>query len=1130
MFGLPKSKAIDIVSWLCIITGAGVIVSWIFNLPSLETFFPQYVSMRFNTGICLLFTGGALKLIQAGGNKRNIYLFYFLAIAGALFAGLSLAQNIFNFNAGIDELFVKDIFAAPEKYPVPGRMAANVSFCFVAIDGALLGIAGKNRLLNQLSQYLLHVVTIIAIVAIVGYLYGISLFYTLSAIGSMAIHTAILFLFISISASLMQPPLGITGLFTGTLVGNRMAKWLFLMILLMVIVFGEIKMFTQQYNLLPAQIGFPLMGLCFLLVSLGVVAYAARWLNRIDQQRHEAEEELTVMNEELEERVQERSSELLNLLDRFRESESKFRAAFEHSGIGMALVSLSGEWLKVNERLCDLLGYSEQELLAMTMMDVTYPDDMAVSIGTLEIASAGKRNNYRIEKRFLCKDGSVIWASVNVSTVTGEQQQPLYMVSQIEDITERKKLDARFRTIVESVFVGIKLNDAEGNIIYRSPSMQAINGWTDEEMNRNYFLLAHPDDLGLIKDTHDKVLANPDKSFNIIYRILHRNGYYIWIESLLCNKLADPDLGAIITVTRDINERKLVEDQLTKSEEKYHSLVEHASDAIYLHNYAGEIIEANESMCKMTGYTREELLHMNITGLFDPEDLKTNPLYAGPWHIGKTFMRERGLMAKDGHIAEAEINLKVIADNRILVILRDIRDRKRAEELVRHEKALLETVIESLPEVFYLRDMQGHILRWNKNFEKVTGYSGEEVKNLISRELLAPDDKASAREQAQSLNTRGFSTIQSRVVTKDGTKIPLLIFNTAIKYENQDCVVGIAVDISERLKAEEELRVSEHKYKLLFDSNPLPMWMIGNDDLSIIAVNDAAANLYGYSKDELLHMKASGLRHPDDVAAQTGDWQKEARENDNERIIRHVKKDGSVMFVQIIAQDIVFEGRQVRLAFTNDVTEKIKAEETLRKSEANLKTIMDATDTAYVLLDRKLDIMTFNPKAVKFADSINVKNRSGLQLSDYFPKEKLAQFMSYAVEVLKGRSISYELSYPQIEGAGVSWHYIRLFPITNDKHKILGLMLAISDITERKNAEESLKTAYGLIQEHIESIREMAWKQSHLIRSPVANLKGLITMLETDHSNPDVQKFISMELDRLDKIIIEMAGDASGHD
>jgi signal transduction histidine kinase len=174
--------------------------------------------------------------------------------------------------------------------------------------------------------------------------------------------------------------------------------------------------------------------------------------------------------------------------------------------------------------------------------------------------------------------------------------------------------------------------------------------------------------------------------------------------------------------------------------------------------------------------------------------------------------------------------------------------------------------------------------------------------------------------------------------------------------------------------------------------------------------------------------------------------------------------------------------------------------------------------------------MTFNPKAVKFADSINVKNRSGLQLSDYFPKEKLAQFMSYAVEVLKGRSISYELSYPQIEGAGVSWHYIRLFPITNDKHKILGLMLAISDITERKNAEESLKTAYGLIQEHIESIREMAWKQSHLIRSPVANLKGLITMLETDHSNPDVQKFISMELDRLDKIIIEMAGDASGHD
>jgi two-component system, sporulation sensor kinase E len=105
-----------------------------------------------------------------------------------------------------------------------------------------------------------------------------------------------------------------------------------------------------------------------------------------------------------------------------------------------------------------------------------------------------------------------------------------------------------------------------------------------------------------------------------------------------------------------------------------------------------------------------------------------------------------------------------------------------------------------------------------------------------------------------------------------------------------------------------------------------------------------------------------------------------------------------------------------------------------------------------------------------------------------------------------------------------------MFPITNDKKEILGLMLALSDITERKHAEDSLKVAYELVQDHINSIKEMAWKQSHLIRSPVANLKGLVSMLEMDHSNPKIQDFIKTELERLDKIIIEMAEDAASHD
>ncbi len=1257
MQSLPKSKAVTVVGLIAIVVGAFVIISWVFRLPSLETFLPQYVSMRFNTALCFLFTGAALLITQNTGKKNLGPLFILLSALTAFIGTLSLSQNVFHYNAGIDQLFLTDYLALAEKYRFPGRMAANVSFCFCLTGLALLGMVFKNRWVNLLSQYAFHLVTTVSLVAILGYLYGITLFYNLSFVGSMAVHTAALLFCISITATLLQPQIGITSLFTGYLVGNKMARRLFVMTVLMVIVFGELRVLSQHYHLLSPDLGIPMMVVCFLGTSLLITWYTARWLNQIDRERYEAEEEITAMNEELEERVQERTTDLLDLLEKFRESESKFRVAFEHSGIGMALVSLKGEWLKVNDRLCDLLGYSEEELLAMTFMDITYPDDLPVSVGTMEMAEAGKRASYRIEKRYVCKNGSVMWASVNISMVADEQKKPLYMVNQIEDITERKKTEARFQAIVESVFVGIKLNDAQGNIIYRSPSMKSINGWTDEEMDRSYFKLAHPDDLQRIKEVHQEVLANPGKSINIIYRILHKSGQYIWIESLLCNKLADPELAAIITVTRDITERKTIEDQLKTSEQKYYSLIEHASDAIYLLDFEGFITEVNESMCKLTGYSRDELLQRNIETLIDPEQLKTDPVTHGPRGREKSVIRERRLVHKGGGTFDVEINVKTIADNQVLVIARDITDRKqmeaevreaelkfrtlaeksmvgvyisqnerfvyvnprfaeifgyephelvntkgsaidiiiddkdtdivrgnvmaryrgelenahyevrgkrkdgtvnfveffgsrvviegqpsiigtmlditerkKAEELIMHEKMLSETIIESLPEVFYLRNKDGDFLRWNKNFEKITGYTTEEVGKLNAGNMLAEEDRENARNAIVNISEGNYITIEARVKSKNGDLIPFLITVSPLLYENQDCILGIAIDISARKKTEKELRSSEHKYKLLFESNPLPMWMVAKDDLSVIAVNDAASRLYGYTKEEILKMKATSFRHPDDMDAQMDHWQKDARNINDDRVIRHLKKDGTTMFVQIIAHDIVFEGRAVRLAFTNDVTERIKAKETLKKSEANLKTIMDTTDTAYALLDKKLSVMTYNQMAVKFVNSQFHQFPSNPdQLANYFPKERLPEFVRYAGEVLNGRNVSYEISYPQPDGSAY-WFYVRLFPITNDKKEILGLMLALSDITERKKAEESLKAAYKLVQDHIDSIKEMAWKQSHLIRSPVANLKGLVAMLEMDHSNLKVQQFIKNELERLDNIIIEMAEEASSHD
>lgn len=595
-----------------------------------------------------------------------------------------------------------------------------------------------------------------------------------------------------------------------------------------------------------------------------------------------------------------------------------------------------------------------------------------------------------------------------IKNIKGLIKDVLDSNSTIKESNEKlRKADARFKAIVENVFVGIKLNAADWKIIYRSPSMQAINGWTDDVMNRNYDELIHPDDLEMVKRTNREVLLSPGKTINSTYRLMHKNGDYIWIDSMLCNKLDDPDLEAIITVARDIT------------------------------------------------------------------------------------------------------------------------DRKKAEELILREKMLSDAIINSLPGVFYLRNSKGEFVRWNKNFETLTGYNADEVKKLNAGDMIVKEDRERVKESIEKVFSNGYATTEAKAITKDGTELPFLFSASFITYENEPCLLGTGFDISSRIKAEEEVKSSEQKYKLLFDSNPLPLWMIAKDDYSIIAVNDAAACLYGYTKEELLQTSVNKMRPAEDLPAQLKSYQKKLTGATDFGIVKHVKKDGTIIFVNIISQDIIFEDKLVRLSLTNDVTEKLKADELLKKSEANLKTIMDTTDTAYALLDKDLHVMAFNQMAVKFVNKqFHHIPEKGNNLIDYFPIERLSQFTSYAAEVLKGNNISYEANYPQADGS-VLWYYVRLFPITNKKNEIFGLMLALSDITERKGAEESLKMAYSQIQDHITSITDMAWKQSHLIRSPLANLKGLTMMLQDDPSDADVLGFIQDELERMDAIIIEMAEDAS---
>ena len=130
------------------------------------------------------------------------------------------------------------------------------------------------------------------------------------------------------------------------------------------------------------------------------------------------------------------------MAERLRESEETFRLAFEHSSIGMALVGLDGRWRRVNRALCNIVGYTEAELLARTFQDITHPDDLEEDLRYARDLAEGRRTWYELEKRYVHKDGHAIWVLLNGSVLRGAAGEPRFFIAQVQDVSARKEAEA----------------------------------------------------------------------------------------------------------------------------------------------------------------------------------------------------------------------------------------------------------------------------------------------------------------------------------------------------------------------------------------------------------------------------------------------------------------------------------------------------------------------------------------------------------------------------------------------------------------------------------------------------------------------------------------------------------------
>ncbi|MBV9452918.1 MAG: PAS domain S-box protein, partial [Rubrobacter sp.] len=374
-----------------------------------------------------------------------------------------------------------------------------------------------------------------------------------------------------------------------------------------------------------------------------------------------------------------------------RESEERFRGTFEQATVGIAHVAIDGHWLWVNPRLCDIVGYEKEELLGLSFQDITHPDDLETDREGTRRLLTGEIETYSREKRYFRKDGSTVWIYLTVSLMRSPSCEPRYFISVTEDITERKRAEevrARLAAIVESSEDAIIGKTLEGTITNWNRGAQKIYGYSAEEVvGKPINILAPPDR----PDEIPKILQRLRRGETIEHYEtvrMTKDGRRLHI-SLRISPIRDwsGNIVGASAIARDITERKRAQEALKQSELLYRTVIEQATENIFLvEAETRRIMESNPAFQETLGYTEEELRSLTLYDIVaaDRKIIDRNiRRVLGQKH---RFMGERKYRRKDGSLVDVEVSVSIIFRNgreTLCIVAHDVTERKRTEEAQR---------------------------------------------------------------------------------------------------------------------------------------------------------------------------------------------------------------------------------------------------------------------------------------------------------------------------------------------------------------------------------------------------------------------------------------------------------------
>jgi PAS domain S-box-containing protein len=557
----------------------------------------------------------------------------------------------------------------------------------------------------------------------------------------------------------------------------------------------------------------------------------------------------------------------------------------------------------------------------------------------------------------------------------------------------------RFRALIESSEDTIVLLDANGTIQWASPSINRDIDYSldDEFLGHGAFEFIHPQDQPALMSAFTNLVSEYGKCMTGEFRTRRKDGTWRWIQGSAKNLLHDPRLQAIVCNYRDITDRKIAEEAVRRSEQHFRSLIENASDIITVLEPNGSIRYMSPSIERVAGLVPEEIVSSTIFQLVHPDDISgiTAAIAQAVRTPGVPQSAQFRVQNKNGEWRYLEGVGRALVDESGapfgVINVRDVTERVAAEANLLKEKSFSVSLIDSLPGIFYLFNDRGTFLRWNKNMEDASGHSAQEISEMSPLDFIREDHRAIVAQRIQKVFTEGHATAEADFLSKDGSGAPYFFTGRLATLDGEQCLVGVGIDVTDRVAALEALRSSEERYRELFEN--------ANDivytyDLSgrFTSINRTASEVTGYKRDEVMNMNISEIVAPEHlemarrmVARKVHGGRSSAYE------LEIVTKDGRRVPLEVSSRLVYKDGQAVGTqGIARDISERRQSEEALRASTESLKALTAALEQR--VAERTAELTQTNEELEAFAFSVSHDLRAQLRAMRGFGEAVLEDY------------------------------------------------------------------------------------------------------------------------------------------